>query len=81
MTMETRETQETQETRSDVSRLIRVAVLLCLIGLACNLLFLLFGFQAWTIGIGIMVGWPILFTAVVLYLIAVYRDLIKRRIL
>ncbi len=78
MTMETR---ETQETRSDVSRLIRVAVLVCLIGLACNLVFLLFGFQAWTIGIGIMVGWPILFTAVVLYLIAVYRDLIKRRIL
>lgn len=78
MTMETR---ETQETRSDVSRLIRVAVLLCLIGLACNLVFLLFGFQAWTIGIGLMVGWPILFTAVVLYLIAVYRDLIKRRIL
>ncbi|MFQ5931719.1 MAG: hypothetical protein ACE5MM_04890 [Nitrospiraceae bacterium] len=78
MTMETR---ETQETRSDVSRLIRVAVLVCLIGLACNLVFLLFGFQAWTIGIGLMVGWPILFTAVVLYLIAVYRDLIKRRIL
>ncbi len=78
MTMETR---ETQETRSDVSRLIRVAVLLCLIGLACNLVFLLFGFQAWTVGIGLMVGWPILFTAVVLYLIAVYRDLIKRRIL
>lgn len=78
MTMETR---ETQETRSDVSRLIRVAVLVCLIGLACNLVFLLFGFQAWTMGIGIMVGWPILFTAVVLYLIAVYRDLIKRRIL
>lgn len=78
MTMETR---ETQETRSDVSRLIRVAVLVCLIGLACNLVFLLFGFQAWTVGIGLMVGWPILFTAVVLYLIAVYRDLIKRRIL
>ncbi len=78
MTMETR---DTQETRSDVSRLIRVAVLVCLIGLACNLVFLLFGFQAWTIGIGIMVGWPILFTAVVLYLIAVYRDLIKHRIL
>ena len=78
MTMETR---ETQETRSDVSRLIRVAVLVCLIGLACNLVFLLFGFQAWTMGIGIMVGWPILFTAVVLYLIAVYRDLIKHRIL
>lgn len=78
MTMETR---ETQETRSDVSRLIRVAVLVCLIGLACNLVFLLFGFQAWTVGIGLMVDWPILFTAVVLYLIAVYRDLIKRRIL
>ncbi len=60
---------------------VRLAVVLCLIGLACNLIFLLFGFGAWGIGIGIMLGWPVLFTAVVLYLIAVCRDLITRGIL
>ncbi len=60
---------------------VGLAVVPSLIELACNLAFLPFGFRACGIGIAIMLGWLVLFTAVLLYLIAVCRDLIRRGLL
>lgn len=54
---------------------LRVAILLALTGLICILVFLWYGFSAWTLGIGVFLGFPLLGFALVLYLLAVLRDL------
>jgi hypothetical protein len=59
----------------NINRLIRLSVILGCIGLFCILLFLLFGFQAWSVGVGMFLGFPVLLIAVILYIIAVVRDL------
>ena len=66
---------------SGMSRLIRTAVVLALIGLLLVLLFLCFGFRPWSMGIGVFLGGPVLLSAVVLYIIAVIGDLRRRDVL
>ena len=61
--------------------LIRTTVLIALAGFACVLLFLIFGFQAWSVGVGVFLGFPLLIAAVVLYTIVVVRDLRRREAL
>lgn len=62
-------------------RLIRIAAILALIGFACALLFLVFGFEAWSVGIGVFLGFPILLAAIGLYIVVVIRDLRRREAL
>jgi uncharacterized membrane protein YgaE (UPF0421/DUF939 family) len=57
--------------------LIRVAVTCALVGLACVLLFLWSGFTPLSMGVGIMLGCPLLLVAILLYVIVVARDLRK----
>lgn len=58
-----------------VDRLVRWAAILALTGFLCVFLFLVFGFQAWSVGVGIFLGCPLLLGAIVCYAIAVIRDL------
>jgi hypothetical protein len=65
----------------NVNKLIRTAVIFGVIGLFFNLLFLLTGFTGWTVGVGVFLGMPILMIGIVLYIIAVLRDLKKHDVL
>lgn len=47
-------------------------------GLVCVLLFLWYGFEAWTMGLGTFVGIPLLGLAILLYLGAVATELKQR---
>ena len=58
-----------------VGTLIRVAVACALVGLLGALLFLWSGFTPWSLTFGVMLGFPFLLVAVILYVIAVARDL------
>lgn len=64
-----------------IDKLIRLAVIFGVIGLCCIFVFLLYGFKAWSVGIGIFLGMPILLTGIVLYVIAVVRDLKKHDVI
>ncbi len=64
-----------------VQAYIRRAVVCTLVGLVCVLLFLLFGFQPWSVGIGVFLGFPLLLVGMGLYLVAVVRDLRRRDVL
>ena len=55
--------------------LVRVSVLCALTGLVCVVVFLWHGFAAWTLGVGVYLGFPLLLAAALLYLLAVLRDL------
>jgi len=46
-----------------------------MVGLLCALLFLWRGFTVWSLGVGIFLGSPLLLVAMVLYVIAVARNL------
>jgi hypothetical protein len=59
-------------------RLISIAVDIALVGLACVYLFLWHGLGAWSMGLGMFIGMPLLLIAILLYGVAVARDL-KRR--
>lgn len=61
-----------------IDRLIRWAVILALVGLACVILFLWQGFAAWSVGLGVFLGAPLLLLAMGLYTVAVVRDLRRR---
>ncbi len=61
-----------------VNILVRIAVVCALIGLLCVWLFLWIGFAPWSVGLGVFLGAPLLVAAVVLYIIAVMRDLRQR---
>ena len=63
---------------ASVDRLLRTAVVLAIVGLSCLLIFLLSGFAAWSVGIGIFLGVPLLVVALVLYVLVVIRDLRRR---
>lgn len=67
--------------KKSVNNLIRISVLIGCVGLMCILLFLIYGFQAWSVGVGIFLGFPILLLAVVIYIIAVVRDLKKHDVI
>ncbi len=64
-----------------VDILVRIAVVCALIGLFFVLLFLWSGFAPWSVGLGVFLGVPLLVAAVVLYIIAVMRDLRQRGVL
>jgi hypothetical protein len=61
-----------------VTRLIGIAVDIALIGLVCVYLFLWHGMGAWSMGLGMFIGMPLLLIAILLYVVAVARDM-KRR--
>lgn len=52
-----------------------------LTGLTCVLLFLLFGFEPWSVGIGVFLGFPLLLGGIGLYVAGVVRDLRHREVL
>lgn len=64
-----------------VQRQLTLAVYCAIAGLIYVLLFLWYGFGAWTMGLGTFVGIPLLGLAILLYLGAVAADLKKRRAL
>ena len=59
----------------DISSLLRIAVGCALVGLLCVLLFLWRGFTPLSMGLGVLLGFPLLIIAMVAYVIAVARDL------
>ena len=61
-----------------VTRQLVLAVDCAIVGLTCVLLFLWYGFGAWTMGLGTFVGIPLLVLAVLLYISAVVTDLKTR---
>ena len=61
-----------------VTRLIGIAVDIALVGLVCVYLFLWHGLGAWSMGLGMFIGMPLLLIAILLYVVAVARDM-KRR--
>ena len=61
-----------------VTRLIGIAVDIALVGLVCVYLFLWNGLGAWSMGLGMFIGMPLLLIAILLYVVAVARDM-KRR--
>ena len=63
-----------------IDYLVRSAVILVTTGLIFVFLFLIFGFQSWSVGLGIFLGGPIVMVGVVVYLISVIRDLRQHRI-
>lgn len=67
--------------RRNIDMLIRLSVILGCIGLFCVLLFLIAGFEAWSVGVGVFFGFPVLIAAVVIYVIAVVRDLKKHEVI
>ena len=71
----------TSEEATVINKLVRIAVGCALIGLLSVLLFLWSGFAPWSVGIGVFFGAPLLVIAVMLYLIAVVRDLRQRGVL
>jgi hypothetical protein len=68
--------------RSDIVHTrIQWAVLCTLVGLSCVLLFLVSGFQSWSVGIGVFFGFPMLLTGIGFYVAGVVRDLRRRNVL
>jgi len=65
----------------EISLLIRGAVACALAGLLCALLFLWSGFTPWSLTVGVMLGFPFLAMAAILYVIAVARDLQRHGLL
>lgn len=60
---------------------IQWAVVCTLVGLSCVLLFLLSGFRAWSVGIGVFFGFPMLITGIGFYVAGVVADLRRRGVL
>ena len=60
------------------SLLIRLAVLLAVAALGCILVFLANGFSPWTLGVGAVLGVPLLIAAMTLYLVRVVLDLRRK---
>ena len=57
------------------ARLLNSAMLLVAVGLVFLLLFLIAGFQSWSVGIGMFMGFPLLMLGMILYIVYVIRDL------
>lgn len=64
-----------------IDKLVRTAVILTLAGMLLILLFLVAGFKAWSVGVGVFLGLPVMLIGVVLYIVAVLRDLRLRKVL
>ena len=65
----------------DSNRALRTAIVLALIGLVFVLIFLIRGFTAATVGIGVFIGAPLLIVAMILYLVVVIRDVRRHGLL
>jgi len=52
--------------------------MLTIVGLLCMLVFLIRGFDGASVGIGVFLGMPLTFSGIVLYGVAVVRDLRQR---
>lgn len=74
-------TSQHEQLPREVDRLVRTAILCTMAGMLLVLIFLIFGFQSWSVGIGVFLGMPVMILGVVLYVIAVFRDLKSRRVL
>ena len=61
-----------------ISSWLSFAVNCAIVGLCCILLFLWKGFGAWSMGLGMFVGMPLLLVAVLIYIFSVARDLKQR---
>lgn len=66
--------------QNKINKLIRIAVLVGSIGLACLLIYLVVGFQPWSVGVGIFLGFPLLTAAIVIYIVAVVKDLKRHEV-
>lgn len=64
-----------------VDKLVRTAIICAMAGMILVLIFLVFGFQAWSVGLGVFLGMPLMLIGVCLYIIAVFRDLKFRKVL
>lgn len=64
-----------------ISRLVRISVFLTLLGTVFMLIFLMFGFRPWTVGVGVFIGLPLTLVAMITYVVAVIRDLRRREVL
>jgi len=65
----------------EIDRLIRISVALTMFGMVLVLLFLIAGFQAWSVGLGVFLGMPVMLAGVALYIYTVIRDLRYRKVL
>lgn len=65
----------------NVDKLVRSAIVFTVTGMLLVLLFLVAGFQSWSVGLGIFLGMPVMLFGVALYVIAVIRDLKQHRVL
>ena len=70
-----------ESTPRDVDKLVRTAVLCTIAGMLLVLIFLIVGFQAWSVGLGVFLGMPVMLFGVGLYVVAVFRDLRNRKVL
>ena len=61
--------------------LLQIAAPAMIVGLLSLASYLWWGFGVWTFGIGILIGTPLVTSAIVLYLWAVIRDLRSRGLL
>ena len=66
--------------KNKINRLIRTAVLMGSAGLICLLIYLMVGFEPWSVGIGIFLGFPLMIVALVLYVVAVVKDLKRHKV-
>ena len=64
----------------DVDKLVRTAILCTIVGMLLVLIFLIAGFQSWSVGLGVFLGMPVMILGVGLYVIAVFRDLKNSRV-
>jgi len=64
-----------------VDKLVRSSVIFTITGMLLVLIFLIAGFQSWSVGLGIFLGMPVMIAGVILYVVAVIRDLRERKVL
>ena len=64
-----------------IDRLIRISVILTMTGMLLVLLFLIAGFEAWSVGLGVFLGMPVMLAGVIIYIYAVIRDLRESKVL
>ncbi|SMO47987.1 hypothetical protein SAMN06265219_102377 [Gracilimonas mengyeensis] len=65
----------------EIDKLVRTAILCTITGMLFVLLFLIVGFKAWSVGIGVFLGMPVMIFGMGLYIVAVFRDLKSRKVL
>jgi hypothetical protein len=72
---------QNNEAPKEVDKLVRIAILCTMTGMLLILIFLIIGFRAWSVGLGVFIGMPVMLLGVGLYVVAVFRDLKFRKVL